>query len=293
MALASVALAAVPTPQAIAADCSTPIAYPGDSAQKSALARWMAHGARARTIPGELPVMGALVESGLTNLDPGGADSVGFFQMRTSIWNQGEYAGYPDHPDLQLEWFLDQASALRDARLAAGVVGYGQDPATWGEWAADVLRPAAQYRDRYQLRLGEARNLVGADCSGFPRLIPPPPPPPADVTPPAALLSGARVQKAGRSIVMTASCGSEACTAVASGYVSVPGAARVFKLRSAKKRIAARSKVKMRLRVSKRAQRAIRRALRGKRKIAARIKLRVADAAGNARTTRRTVKLRR
>src|SRR3712207_7734451 len=37
----------------------------------------------------QLPVMAALVESGVRNLNYGDADSVGFFQMRMSIWNQG------------------------------------------------------------------------------------------------------------------------------------------------------------------------------------------------------------
>ena len=49
--------------------------------------------ARQRGLPGELPVMAALVESGLSNLDYGDADSVGFFQMRVGIWNTGASAG--------------------------------------------------------------------------------------------------------------------------------------------------------------------------------------------------------
>ena len=39
-------------------------------------------------LPPELPVMAALVESGVRNLNYGDADSVGFFQMRPSIWNR-------------------------------------------------------------------------------------------------------------------------------------------------------------------------------------------------------------
>jgi hypothetical protein len=34
------------------------------------------------------------------------------------------------------------------------------DPKQFGEWIADVERPAEQYRGRYQLRLGEARSLL-------------------------------------------------------------------------------------------------------------------------------------
>jgi len=102
--------------------------------------------------------MAALVESGLRDLDGGDADSVGFFQMRLGIWNQGEYAGYPDRPELQLEWFLDHAEAVGRQRAARGVAL--DDPRGYGEWIADVERPAEQFRGRYQLRLDEARELL-------------------------------------------------------------------------------------------------------------------------------------
>ena len=65
--------------------------------------------------------MAALVESGLRNLPDGDADSVGFFQMRVSIWNQGAYAGYADRPELQLDWFLDHAEAVKKQRIARGL----------------------------------------------------------------------------------------------------------------------------------------------------------------------------
>ncbi len=105
--------------------------------------------------------MAALVESGVRNLNFGDADSVGFFQMRLSIWNQGAYAGYPQNPELQVKWFIDHAVAHKRAQIAAGDRDFGKDPATWGEWIADVERPAEQYRGRYQLRLAEARKLLG------------------------------------------------------------------------------------------------------------------------------------
>lgn len=127
----------------------------------------MASGARARLIPGELPVMAALVESGMHNLNTGDADALGFFQMRFGIWS-GTYPGYPGDPALQLKWFIDQATKVRATRIAAGNAGYGLDPAKYGEWAADVEQPAAQYRGRYQLRLAEARGLVGLGCIGLP-----------------------------------------------------------------------------------------------------------------------------
>ena len=165
--LITIGAAVQPHTAAGADDCDSPVAYPGDTAPSSAIAVWMAHGARARGIPGELPVMGALVESGLKNLSAGDADAKGFFAMREAIWNQGEYAGFPDHPELQLKWFIDRALSVRTTRIAAGDADFGLDPGSWGEWTADVLVPAAQFRGRYQLRLGEAQQLVGADCLGF------------------------------------------------------------------------------------------------------------------------------
>ena len=102
--------------------------------------------------------MAALVESGLSNLSYGDADSVGFFQMRTSIWNSGPYAGYPERPEKQLDWFLDHAEEVMKQRVARGLPI--DDPRHYGEWIADIERPAEQYRGRYQLRLAEARGLL-------------------------------------------------------------------------------------------------------------------------------------
>src|SRR5262249_45336734 len=90
-----------------------PGAYPGDSAPKEQIAAWMAAEAQKRGLPPQLPVMASLVESGMKNLNFGDADSVGFFQMRVGIWNQGDYVGFPDKPELQLKWFLDNAEQVK------------------------------------------------------------------------------------------------------------------------------------------------------------------------------------
>jgi hypothetical protein len=139
--------------------------YPGDDASQVDIASWMANRAREAGLPPELPIMAALVASGLKNLPFGDADAVGYFEMRESIWNRGQYAGFPDNPELQIKWFIDQASAVRAARIAAGDVDFGKDPTQWGEWIADVERPAEQFRGRYQLRLAEARQLVELACA--------------------------------------------------------------------------------------------------------------------------------
>ena len=131
--------------------------YPGDTAAPAEIAGWMAYWAEKAGLPPELPVMAALVESGLHNLPPGDADSAGYFQMRVGIWDSGPYAGFPDNPQLQLQWFVDQALLVRERRLAAGLP---IDEAHYGEWIADVERPPENLRFRYQLRLEEARTLL-------------------------------------------------------------------------------------------------------------------------------------
>ena len=134
-------------------------AYPGDDAPREQIAAWMAKQAEARGLPRELPIMASLVESGMKNLHFGDADSVGFFQMRVGIWNQGDVRrAIPDKPELQVKWFLDQAESVKKPRIAAGKPI--DDPNSYGDWIADVERPAEQYRGRYQLQLDEAQSLL-------------------------------------------------------------------------------------------------------------------------------------
>ena len=113
-----------------------------------------------------------------------------------------------------------------------------------------------------------------------------------DTIDPKPKLSGQLTQTVGSAIGVTVSCGAEACTAVASGSLNVPGAARVYKLRSVKRVVAAEKKARLKVRVPAKAQRAIRSALRHHRKFTAKITVRVPDKAGNARTRHRRVKLR-
>lgn len=135
-------------------------AYPGDHASRSAIAAWMGDAAQRAGLPRELPVMAALVESGLKNDHYGDRDSLGFFQMRTSIWDHGKYAGFPNDPRKQLRWFIDEATALKAERMRQGIANFGSNPHRWGDWIADIERPAAQYRYRYQLQLDAARQLL-------------------------------------------------------------------------------------------------------------------------------------
>lgn len=131
--------------------------YPGDGASQAEIAAWMADAARRAGVPPEVVLIAALQESGLRNLRHGDRDSVGFFQMRASIWDRGEYRGYLDRPELQLRWFIKQALEAR--RTHPGRYG---GPGDYGEWAADIERCAEQYRGRYQGHLEHARQLLRA-----------------------------------------------------------------------------------------------------------------------------------
>lgn len=132
--------------------------YPGDDASATDIATWMAFAAAQAGLPPELPVMASLVESNLRNLPAGDADSAGYFQMRLSIWDKGEYLGFASRPELQLRWFLDLAISFKSQRIASGLST--TDENTFGEWIADIERPPEEFRGRYQLRLEEARALI-------------------------------------------------------------------------------------------------------------------------------------
>ena len=139
-----------------------PAAYPGDDAEKTRIARWMARGAADRGLPRELPVMAGLTESGLKNIR--GESFAGYFGMSRAL-NRGEYRGFPRNPDLQMRWFTDTAMLVRQRRVAEGRPDPASDPAGYGSWIADVERPARQYRSRYQTHLAESRDLIAGKCN--------------------------------------------------------------------------------------------------------------------------------
>ena len=291
------AILAAAAPPATAQACGSPTAYPGDAAPPEAIAAWMARGAVARSIPGELPVMASLVESGLKNLDYGDADSAGFFAMRVPIWNNGEYAGYPENPELQLKWFLDQADAVRSRRIAQGDIAFGQDPAAYGEWVADVERPAAQYRGRYQLRLEEARALIAAGCLSVPGTGSDPLPLTGDVVAPVLTVERGDVSFGRRALALAAACPGEACTVGVVARILVrggrhAGAARAYRVTSKPRFLAAGARATVRLRFGARLKRAVGAALRDGRPVRARLRVDAVDAAGNVTVVRRAARLR-
>jgi hypothetical protein len=281
--LACVSVAISP---AQAATCGGSVGYPGDNATTVDYANWMANGAYKAKIPSELPVMAALVESGMRNLSYGDADSLGFFQMRTSIWNSGAYKGYAKKPELQLQWFLDQAAKVRLAQIASGKGDPAISDAKFGVWIADIERPAARYRGRYQPRLKEARGLIDQTCPNLTSV---------NVLAPASALSYKRRQHPARNgaIKVGVSCPKAACLATLGVNFKLPGSTSTIKLASDTTMLAAGRRGTVKATVGKRLRSKIRRKLGRGGSVRARVRISVAGTNGQATVRVRKIAIAR
>ena len=252
-----------------------PALYPGDGATRERLARWMARSAGERGLPHELPVMAAIAESGLRNLR--GDTYSGFFGMHESL-NAGEYRGFPRNPQLQVNWFLDSASAVRQLRVAVGRPDPAADERSFGNWIADVERPAPENRSGYQPHLAEARSLVAGKC---------PAPVSRDTTPPRVLTRIAAPQRplAAGGIVVRVRCPDADCLAGATATTAIGGVERT--LRSAAIEPPERGYGRLVLRP----RRMIRRELARGRSVRALVSVYAADASANVTSRRRAVML--
>ncbi|MGI8624061.1 MAG: PKD domain-containing protein [Solirubrobacteraceae bacterium] len=137
-----------------------------------------------------------------------------------------------------------------------------------------------------------------------PTAVPPPPPNPtpeptpvSDITPPGAMLSGSRSQKLGTKVFVDVACLDESCRATSSATVRVPkvrrARAKTYTLKKVGTKIPKGASGRLKLKLTAAARGAIRRALKAHKKIAVKLKVSVADDAGNARTLKRQVKLKR
>jgi hypothetical protein len=248
-----------------------PALYPGDDAPKERIARWMARRAAERGLPHELPVMAAIAESGLRNLR--GERYHGFFGMHDSL-GSGDYRGFPRNPELQVKWFIDTASSVRQRRVAELKPDPAADDGAFGSWIADVERPAPQNRSGYQPHLEEARRLVAGKCAA---------PVHDDVEPPRLLTRIAARQHALAvgSVLVSARCLDQDCLVGASASVG-----------ERMRRAAAREPAPRGYTViSMAVPRDARRALRAGRSVRALVTVCAADDAANASTRERTVLL--
>lgn len=162
--------------------------------------------------------------------------------------------------------------------------------------AADHIGYAVWHAEGSEVRVA----ALGPDAPVDPPLPPPPPPvlqPPRDLTPPAATLSGSRLQKLARTVYVFVACPVEACGATVSATVRVPRlgrtTAKVYRLTTVRRSIARGAKSKIALRVTSTSSRAARRALTLRKRVVVRFKITTADAAGNKQTHTRDVRLKR
>lgn len=272
-------------PSASAAVCGRSVTYPGNSASKISYANWMANGAVVRDIPAELPVMAALVESNLQNLNYGDRDSVGFFQMRTSIWDRGQYRGYLKKPDLQLKWFLDTAAQVRLQYIAAGKPDPASSATTYGVWIADIERPAAEYRGRYQKRLAEARALIAETCPDLKR---------QDPNELRVAVAIPDVQRSHRSGVIVAKlrCPAEPCNATGTALLRLPGERRLTRIHSNTLMLPAGRRGAVRIMVKRALRKKLRRAVASG-TIRADIRVSITDAQGRGTARSERIRLTR
>jgi hypothetical protein len=115
-----------------------------------------------------------------------------------------------------------------------------------------------------------------------------------DTAAPGFTLGGKTTQKVGSSIVIPITATTEDLLASVSGAVSVPGASKAYRLRAVKNRAVARgTTARVKLKLKKKLRSAIKKALGAGRKAKAKVTVQVRDAAGNAATKKRTIKLKR
>jgi hypothetical protein len=188
--------------------------------------------------------------------------------MREGIWS-GSYPGFPDNPELQLDWFLDQAAAVRTPPYPG--------EALWGLWVADVQRPAEQYRGRYQLRLGEARLLIGP-CT------------PVDTVVPLTQVSAPASQKALKrhGLRVSVSCPAEQCTADVRARLLLGGRP---KLAAPLATLAPGQEATLRLRLKAGVRRLVTLALEKHKRVRVDVTVTTTDPAGNTSVATRRVRI--
>ena len=166
---------------------------------------------------------------------------------------------------------------------------------------------APALRGVYEFRAGAGMTPPPPPPPPPPPIVPPPPPAPIggapsengslplDTSAPRAHLSGARLQRLGRSLVVRVACADERCLATGRATIRIlrPGApTRTLRLAAVRRTIGRGTRATLTLRLPERTRARIRRALRSDgTRVFARLAVTVADGLGNARTMRRDVRI--
>jgi hypothetical protein len=161
---------------------------------------------------------------------------------------------------------------------------------------------AEQFRGRYQLRLAEARGLIGAPCVGpsgttpappGPPSVPPPPQPAADTVAPVVDVGARRRQRAVHrgGLVLDVGCPAATCAALATATLRLPRRRRALRIASRPSLIAARARATLRLALDAKTRAGVRKALRSRSSVAAAVGVLAVDTAGNRTVRTRTLRI--
>jgi hypothetical protein len=118
-----------------------------------------------------------------------------------------------------------------------------------------------------------------------------PPPPPPDKITAFSLLKVASSQKVAKLVVRVGM--GEPGTITLGGTVNVPNASKVYKLKSVSATAVPGATVTIRAKLAKKGLKAVKRALRRRRTVKAKLTITAKDVAGNTKTAKRTVRLKR
>jgi hypothetical protein len=147
----------------------------------------------------------------------------------------------------------------------------GHDPS-----CTEVLECAVEFSNI--LSFDVVAPLPGGGTSGGP-----------DKVAPLQTLSFKAVQDIDKLFVTARS--SESATVKATGTVSTRGAAKVYRFKAVKRSVPANVKTKMRLKLAKKQLRAVKRALKKRKSLKAKIAVSATDQAGNTRTQKLTIRV--
>ncbi|HWI06437.1 MAG TPA: hypothetical protein VNT54_02845 [Solirubrobacteraceae bacterium] len=231
---------------------------------------------------GSTASVSAAAAAGLPNVTRLGGANV--YATSQAVLSESVARGLPTN----VVYVADGAQPM-DAALLGGVVGRAT--------GVMVLAPAPLYDSA----VGQVSAFGLSGISRYflvgPASAPPPPPPASDTTAPVARLLGPTIQKLRSTVSVTVLCSSEPCRAIVNATIRVPklgrAKAKTLRFRSVSANLRPGVRRTVRLRVSSTSRSTILRALRLRKGISVRVAVRVSDAAGNRRTLRRTVRLKR
>ena len=208
-------------------------------------------------------------------------------------------SGAAESADAEFSFSSDEARSSFECRLDGGTfepcrspTGYAALPNgqhTFEARAIDSFGNVDLTPASWSWTVGSAASTGSPEAStgSAPPLMPL-----ADVTPPTVQLGGRKRQRARRTIGVIVRTTTDDVWAAASGRVRIVGSTKAYALKGVRERFIARGGARMlKLRLSKKALRMVRRALRHRRTVKARLIIDVRDVAGNVAVTKRTVAL--